>query len=106
MPRSRDEHRVFIVNEAKKTPFVTPKTLAVERGDRVQFVVVGEKEKFVICPESNVFRSIEAGEEVPASLGSPPTATVRRGVDLNSVHRYEVRTASKGSIDPILLVHE
>lgn len=106
MPESRDEHRIFIVNETDEPPFVTPKTLAVERGDRVHFVVVGEKEKFTICPGSDVFRSIEAGEEITAGLGSPPMATVRQGVDLNSVHRYEVHTAAKGSIDPILLVHE
>lgn len=106
MPESTSEHQIFIVNEANEAPFVTPETLAVGRGDRVQFVVAGENEKFMVCPESNVFQSIEAGEEIPVGLGSPPVATVRREVDLNSVHRYEVYAASSASIDPIVIIYE
>lgn len=100
-----EEHRVFIVNEPNKTPFVAPKTLAVERGDQVLFVVAGEKEEFMVCPETEVFRSINAGEEIHAELGSPPKATVRPDVEPNSVHRYEVYPKTSKSIDPILVVH-
>ena len=106
MSEPRSDHRVFIVNEAKKTPFVTPETLAVKRGDKIQFVVAGEREEFMVCPNSNVFRSIEAGEEIPVGLGSPPTATVRPDLELNSIHRYEVHAASSGAVDPILIIHE
>lgn len=104
--KSRREHRVFLVNETNKSPFATPEILAVEPGDEVLFVVVGEKDTFMVSPETDVFRSIDASEEVPVRFGSPPKVTVRRDAEPNSVHRYEVYSQTAGSIDPILIVHE
>lgn len=107
MTESNNEHRIFIVNEPNETPFVTPETRVVGRGDQVQFVVVGEKQKFLICPESSVFRSIEPGEDISVGLGSPATATVSQKVEPHSVHRYEVQAeAPKAAIDPILVIFE
>lgn len=106
MSESRTEHRILIVNDADEPAYVSPKTQEVGRGDHVLFVVAGEKEKFMVCPETDVFQSIEPGEEIQAGLGSPAKATVRSGVDPHSVHRYEVYSESKASIDPFLVVHD
>lgn len=106
MSEPRGVHRVFIVNEAGREPTVYPKVLAVGRGERVVFVVVGEKQKFQVRPQTNVFRSIAAGEEIPVELGSPPSCTVRQDVKPNSIHRYDVSSEAKESIDPILIIYE
>lgn len=106
MPKSRREHRVFIINEANETPFVEPKTLAVERGDNVFFMVAGEEDQFTVSPNSDVFQSIDAGEEIQVGLGNPSRAAVRPDAELNSVHRYEVRSSPKETIDPILFIRD
>lgn len=106
MPESSEVHRVFIINEEGKAPFVAPKVLPVERGDQVLFVVAGEKDEFTVCPETDVFRSVSAGEDLPVELGSPPRCTVRQGIRPNSVHRYGVISETSGSIDPILVIYE
>lgn len=107
MTRSRDEHRVFIVNEENATPFATPEVLRARPGDKVLFMVAGKKAKFTVHPETDVFRSISAEEEIPVLPGRPPTATIRRDAEINSVHRYEIQshTSAKG-IDPILIIHD
>lgn len=106
MPESKAAHQVFIVNEEEQDPFVHPKVLHVGRGDRVRFVVVGEKDQFNVRPGTNVFRSIVEGEDIPAELGSPPSVTVRSDVEVNSIHRYEVLSATQAGIDPILIIYE
>jgi len=107
MTHSRDEHRVFIVNEETEAPYATPEVLRVRPGDKVLFVVAGDEAKFFVHPETDVFRSIPAGQEIPVSPGSPPTATVRRDAEINSVHHYEVQPqASAAAIDPILIIHD
>lgn len=106
MSRPKTEHKVFIINEEGQTPFVEPKRMAVGPGDNVLFVVAGEKDKFTVCPNSDIFRSIAAGEEIHVGPGSPPKATIRHDAELNSVHRYDVRSSGKETIDPILVVHE
>lgn len=90
---------------------MAPETLAVGRGDQVLFVAAfvagtgSETDKFSVVPDTDVFRSIKAGEKIPVKPGSPPGVTVRREASLNSVHRYEVHSESSGSIDPILILH-
>lgn len=106
MPESSEDHRVFIINQEGEAPFVEPKVLPVKRGDQVLFVVAGEKDDFVVRPDTDLFRSISAGEDIPVELGSPPKCTVRRGVSPNSVHAYEVFSGSGGRIDPMLVIYE
>lgn len=106
MPESSEVHRIFIINEKGEAPFVVPEVLAVERGDRVLFVVAGEKDEFIVHPKTDVFRSINAEEDIPVKPGSPPICTVRQGAPLNSVHSYEVFSGSSGSVDPMLVIYE
>lgn len=106
MPKSCNEHRVFIVNEANKTPFVEPKTLPVGRGDIVLFMVAGDADQFTISPNSTVFQSIDAGEKIQVGLGNPSRVAVRPDAALNSVHRYDVQSSSKETVDPILIIRD
>lgn len=106
MPEARNEHRVFIINEANQTPFVEPKTLAVGRGDNVLFMVAGEEDQFAISPNSDIFQSVDAGGEIQVGLGNPSRTAVRPDAELNSVHRYEVRSSPKETIDPILIIRD
>lgn len=106
MAKSRGVHRVFIINEKGRDPVVSPKVLPVGRGDKVLFVVAGEKGHFHVRPGTNVFQSIAAGDDIPVELGSPPTCTVRSDVRPNSIHRYEVSAGAKDNIDPILIIYE
>jgi len=106
MTHSTDEHHVFIVNEAEQSPFATPDVLPVRPGDGVLFVVAGDQAKFTICPETDLFRSIPAGEEIAVAPDRPPRITVRRDAAPNSVHRYEIEAHAGGLIDPILIVHD
>lgn len=101
-----EAHRVFIINHEGEAPFVEPKVLPVQRGDQVLFVVAGEEGEFAVRPDTNLFQSISAAEDIPVEVGSPQNCTIRQGVSPNSVHTYEVFSDSRQSIDPMVVIYE